>query len=948
MADIADSRIPDPEVKLGWNVGMKLTARSVTQASYRPIAIASLLTLVAFVCAVIVAVWTLRYNAIDAANESADQVAEIMAEEVRNSIQSVEIKLHEVIDWSNRKRDENGNSFDRFMTSKETHDALFAQLASVRQAVSISIADGNGKVLVSTRGWPVVDVSVAHRSYFKAFKDTNSNALYISEPYYNLIDNSLSIAMTKPIRDPSGAFLGTASIFIDPANFIPPQKVITSFRGRQFTLTRTDGVILTRMGDIRGPQPQPAKIFDRDPVSNGAGSVIQSSAQGALDKDKPRAEKPAVNRDDTTPFQLPRTAVFFEAVAQGGGIFKSTQALDPRPSWIAFRPVSDYPIVVAIATLEDTLLATWRAEAIGIGIGTAGFIGLFIVLLRLLFLQFQRNSKADARFGEVLQHMSHGVAVYNDKSEIETHNLKYEALWGLEPGHLNPGTHLSEIAARLIKSGIIEDLDFAHDHGDDAIKVKRASAPVRRLKDGRSIRVHVDPMPDGGWIAVHEDITTSERAAARIRHLANHDSLTNLANRSQFLTHLQQRLDASLLPFVIFLIDLDHFKDVNDAFGHGIGDELLRQVSHRLNDIVRVGDVVARLGGDEFAIILSVDQKGSPDIVRLVETLIPAIQKPYRIDGNDIIIGLSVGITEITSEQIASQDVMRQADLALYQAKQQGRNQACFFEEKMEAAARSRRELAIDLQGSIARGELVVYYQPIVDAKTCEIRTMEALVRWPHPTHGLIPPNEFIGLAEESGLIHKLGEFVMRRACKDVAMWPHHVKAAVNVSVLQATQPNFPDIVATILAETGLAPGRLQVEITESILIMDGTKALAMFHALHGLGVEIVLDDFGTGYSSLSYLNRFPFDEIKVDKSFVDDIMTHEGSAAIISATTMLARTFHVTTTAEGVETREQLEMLRAAGVDQIQGYLFARPAAADHWTGRFAESTILSDRVAQ
>ncbi|MDB5649511.1 MAG: hypothetical protein JWL62_1031 [Hyphomicrobiales bacterium] len=326
------------------------------------------------------------------------------------------------------------------------------------------------------------------------------------------------------------------------------------------------------------------------------------------------------------------------------------------------------------------------------------------------------------------------------------------------------------------------------------------------------------------------------------------------------------------------------------------------------------------------------DQTGTAGLLTLAERLLAGIRAPYVIEGHQIAIGLSIGIKVVQPGLDDLQQIMRHADLALYRAKSEGRNCFRLFEIEMEEQHQSRRQLALDLQGAIDCNGLPVHYQPIVDAVTLEIRTMEALVRWPHAVQGMISPVVFVALAEEAGMIHQLGEWVLTRACLDAASWPEHIKIAVNVSAIQIGQASFTNVVARTLTTTGLAPERLVLEITESVLLSDSDHALTILHELRSLGVSIVLDDFGTGYSALSYLKMFPFDEIKIDKSFIDDIAVHRGCAAIVAATTMLARAFDMITTAEGVETREQYEFLRTAAVSQMQGYLFGKPAPAESW----------------
>ncbi len=421
---------------------------------------------------------------------------------------------------------------------------------------------------------------------------------------------------------------------------------------------------------------------------------------------------------------------------------------------------------------------------------------------------------------------------------------------------------------------------------------------------------------------------------ARISHMALHDGLTGLANRTSFLGRLVDpalRAESAEARLAVMLIDLDEFKTVNDTYGHGIGDELLREVGHRLTSVAS-SSFAARLGGDEFAILLRCKDAGEADAIELATRLINELCRPYRLDELEITIGSSIGIEMIDTAEIDVQRVMRRADLALYRAKHDGRNQYRFFTDELEKEFMERSKLAIELGAAVDMQTLELHYQPIVLAKTREIVAMEALLRWSHPERGMISPEVFVPLAEERGLIARLGEWVLRRACADAVGWPDTVTLCVNVSSLQIAQGDFPKIVERALEESGLPAKRLELEITESALLDDSDANLDVLHQLHMLGASIALDDFGTGYSSLSYLKMFPFDKLKIDKSFIADVTNHQGCAAIISATTSLARGFDIITTAEGVETEEQFRVLQASSVTLMQGYLFGRPKSAADW----------------
>jgi diguanylate cyclase (GGDEF)-like protein len=424
----------------------------------------------------------------------------------------------------------------------------------------------------------------------------------------------------------------------------------------------------------------------------------------------------------------------------------------------------------------------------------------------------------------------------------------------------------------------------------------------------------------------------------RLRHLALHDPLCGLPNRICFSEHLEKiigNVRAGSAAHAVLYIDLDHFKDVNDTLGHPIGDELLRAVTQRLLNVVRGDDLVARIGGDEFAVITA-DGGDHQILLAVANRLIAAICAPYTLGNQTVVIGASIGIAAIHKHVEGAADIMRHADMALYRAKSEGRNRACIYDDAMDTDLIKRKLVENDLRAAIERNELQVAYQPIVNNSGETVVGVEALCRWTHPKRGQIPPSEFIPIAENSGLIIELGEWVLHRACTDAEAWPD-VAISVNVSPLQFRRADFVDAVERILAETGFDPKRLELEVTESTLIGNVDTAELAMRRLKGLGVRLALDDFGTGYSSLLYLRRFPFDKLKIDRSFVHSIERAADAAAIVHAVVSLGRGLGMKVTAEGVETAEQHLFLRAAGIHSMQGYRFGRPAPAAQITERLA-----------
>jgi diguanylate cyclase (GGDEF)-like protein len=438
-------------------------------------------------------------------------------------------------------------------------------------------------------------------------------------------------------------------------------------------------------------------------------------------------------------------------------------------------------------------------------------------------------------------------------------------------------------------------------------------------------------MANGGWVSTHEDITERRRAEERIAHMARHDALTDLPNRTLFREHLEQALGRVRRhgeQFAVLCLDLDQFKTVNDTLGHSVGDLLLRQVAQRLKDCLRESDTVARLGGDEFA-VLQVGDAQPQHAGGLARRIVEVISAPYDVDGHHVVIGTSLGIAVAPNDGGDPDQLLKNADMALYRAKGSGRGTFRFFEAEMDAIAQSRRAMEIDLRKALSQGEFELFYQPLVATQTGRVGTFEALIRWNHPERGRVSPADFIPLTEEIGLIVPIGEWVLHRACEEAATWPDDIKVAVNLSAVQFRSKKLLQAVVGALAASRLAPHRLELEITESVLLQDSDETLAMLYSLRQLGVRISMDDFGTGCSSLSYLRSFPFDKIKIDQSFVQDLGKTADAVAIIRAVTGLGISLGIVTTAEGVETKEQFEQLREEGCAEIQGYLVSPPVSA-------------------
>ncbi|MDF0518209.1 EAL domain-containing protein [Bradyrhizobium yuanmingense] len=557
-----------------------------------------------------------------------------------------------------------------------------------------------------------------------------------------------------------------------------------------------------------------------------------------------------------------------------------------------------------------------------------------IIAIALVAALLDRRAKGELGRQQIvldsaLQNMSQGLCMFDADGKIILFNERYAGMLRRTDVPLTGRLLVDVLREEQAKGQWQGDADeFFARLVADAREGRTTTDVVNRF--GRSIRVVNQPMQGGGWVATFEDITEWLEAQAKISHMARHDALTSLPNRVLFHEQLEQglRQTKSGDQLAVLCLDLDHFKDINDSLGHPIGDALLKEVGRRLEATVGEQDTVARLGGDEFAVV----QIGRSEEIAarsLAGRLVEVISAPYQIDDHQIVIGVSIGISLSPQDGSNPDELLKNADLALYRAKADGRGTYRFFETGMDARAQARRLLEMDLRAALHRDEFEVYYQPIREVASGRVVAFEALLRWNHPQRGLIAPISFIPLAEETGLIVQLGEFVLRSACTDAATWPDDVDVAVNLSPVQFKSPNLIAAVTEALALSGLGARRLELEITESVLLQNSEATLTTLHELRAMGVRISLDDFGTGYSSLSYLRSFPFDKIKIDRSFVSELATREDSMAIIRAVTSLGRSLGIVTTAEGVENDAQLELLRREGCTQAQGYLFSKPRPA-------------------
>ncbi len=537
----------------------------------------------------------------------------------------------------------------------------------------------------------------------------------------------------------------------------------------------------------------------------------------------------------------------------------------------------------------------------------------------------------NTRFDAAISNMSQGLVMFDADARLVICNQRFITMYRLEAEGIKPGDTLQHVIDRRIANGT-----FAGDPKPfvanivAAIKAELRNTQFVTLDDGRTIAVVRQPMPGGGWVATHEDITERRQTELKIAHMARHDPLTDLPNRVLLRERLNEalKLVANGQRLAVLYVDLDQFKNVNDSLGHPAGDELLMAVAERLRGCVGDTDTISRVGGDEFCIVQT-GIASATDAERLARCIAERVRAPYDLQGQLAMIDVSIGIAIAPDDGADANELLKNADMALYGAKANGRGAYSFFETDMDARIKQRRALELALRRAYDNGEFELYYQPVLNLDKGQARCCEALLRWHHPERGMVSPAEFIPVAEEIGLIVSLGEWVIRRACEDAAKWPANVCVAVNLSPTQLGSNGLLPAVLGALASSRLPAHRLELEITEAMMMQNSEVNLRALHQLRALGIRISMDDFGTGFSSLSYLRSFPFDKIKIDRCFIKGLGDNSESDAIVRAVTGLADNLGMTTTAEGVETREQLDIVRRLGCTDVQGFFYSRPVPA-------------------
>jgi diguanylate cyclase (GGDEF)-like protein len=774
--------------------------------------------------------------------------------------------------------------FQERMATLDWHEMLRTRVGGYSDVAGINIFDSEGVLINSSENWPVREVNISDRAYFNAFKSGTAATPILIEQVQSRFSRGWATVVSQEVTGPNGEFLGVINRAITPASFEKYFATVALGENAAISMFHSDGTLLARHPHV---EDMIGRNFLGGPVHQ---QILSKAAVGTI---------------------------------------RLASPIDGRERLGSARALSKFPISIVATTTVAAALVDWQTQTrFLIGAATLAMLTIVVMLSLIVRKLLQQHRLEKQRLDTAINNMTQGLLLFDASQRLVVCNQRYIEMFGVSTDVVRPGCTIRQLLDHRKSIGTFEgDVDEYCTTLLQKMAQGKVFQTILNSANQRSIQALYRPLPAGGWVTTLEDITERMRVEERITHLAHYDALTDLPNRALFHERLKRELVQIPVgeQLAVIYIDIDEFKSVNDTLGHMIGDELLKSVAASLGGCIHASDFVVRLGGDEFAIVLTA-VKDREAVVDVVARVYRAIREPYTCLGHQVTTDASIGIALAPQHGRELDQLLKNADLAMYAAKAAGRRTWRFFEPEMDARVKARRALEMDLREAILVGGLEVHYQPCVSLADNKITGCEALVRWRHPERGMIPPSEFIAVAEETGLINALGEWVLTAACAEAATWPDDIRLAVNVSPIEFKQDTFALKVVSALAASGLSAGRLELEITEAVLIRDDEAALAILHQLRMAGVRIALDDFGTGYSSLSYLQRFPFDKIKIDRCFVEDIAE---SSCIVQAVVNIAAVRHITTTAEGVETEQQRDLLRALGCTEMQGYLFspARPA---------------------
>lgn len=852
--------------------------------------------------------WLLRRDAVDEIQNELRRQSVILAEQAAQAFQAADLVLRAVAEQVEQSVASAEEGILPDFGTLAAHAALARRMENLPQVEALTMLDADGISINASRVFPSRRTSLADRSYFRHFAQTDDRRAFVSEAVTNRVNGARTVYLARRLVAADGAFVGVVNAAIN-LNYFNDFFVAAGFEaGTGVTLVRADG-----------------RVLKRYPVS------------------------PIDDIDE----QL-TTRAWYTVSALGGGAYHSSIASDGRePRFVHVRAIPGFGLFINANRLEADALARWRQQAMGLGLAVVLGSLLISLLAVLLTRQFAVIDRSHRRIEEdtialraseerltrttqilrtTLENMNQGIIMVDGAGIVAVSNRRAAVLLDLPEAMLAEPIAFAEIGAHQVRSGEFDGMTAAQREAHSVgILSLNESSYERRRPNGTTLEIRSVPLPGGGMVRTYTDITARAEAEGMLALAASHDQLTGLANRNGF----GQRLDRALIAaqrsgatLAVLCLDLDGFKAVNDTHGHEVGDLLLQRVAGCMREALRGDDLLARMGGDEFSVVLANGDAASA--AQVARRLLEAVRQPHLIGGHRVMVGVSIGIATYPLDGSTVEQLLRNGDAALYQAKAGGRNRWCAYASDVGDRERHRMALASDLREAVGTRQFTMAYQPICDVTTSEPVAFEALLRWNHPLRGAVPPGEFIPLAEQTGLIVELGRWALETACAEAAAWALPATVAVNLSPAQFRDPNLLGFITDVLARTGLAATRLELELTEGLLLEQTEGVVGVMQALRELGVRMVLDDFGTANSNLSYLRGFPFDVVKIDRSFLRALNSDRQARALLEAMLTMARALGLDVVGEGVETPEQLSMLRHLQCDRVQGYLLGRPEPAE------------------
>jgi len=855
-------------------------------------------TLIITTCASVF-VADMYFQAVQGVERGLVGLSTVVADQADRSLQAMELVQDAIIQEISEANVATPMDYAAVAGLQDLHQSLKKRIAALPQVNAITIVDHTGKLLNFSRYWPIPDVNIADRDYFMALAADPKLQRFIGKPVQNRGDGTWTIYLARKVTAVDGSFLGLVLGAVELSYFEGLYRQITPSDDAVISLFRNDGMLL-----VRHPHRE-----------NAVGKI-----------------------------HLTTGAALMAAQNPSGGVLRNRSPIDGLERLVATKALARYPLILSVSRTVDASLAPFQRQALAVGTAVALLVVCLAILLALILRQTRTERRIASaeermrserdlrthyeRFGVALDNMIQGLCLFDADHRLVVMNARFSELHDI-PQHLcQSGVKAEDLRRHLLAVRPDAVGEWSKVVTAPALETSSVGASVVHFADDLDISILRIAVPGGGWICTHEDVTERRRSEERLRFLARHDVLTKLPNRVQFEEAVERELAiraGSGEDVALLCLDLDGFKQVNDLFGHPAGDRLLSEAAARLKGFVGQGYMAARLGGDEFAVLVTgLDAARTSGMA--AQAVIDALSAPYRDDDRLIYIGCSVGIASFPRDGSTYEELLTASDMALAHAKSDGKGRFRFFVPEMDAAARARHQLALDLRAAIGTTQFALHYQPQFEAVTGRASGFEALLRWTHPTLGPIPPSHFVPLAEETGLILPLGEWVLHEACREAASWAIPLTIAVNLSIAQFQQANLCERVREILNQTGLRPDRLELEVTESLFLETTARSQDVLRDLKATGARLSMDDFGIGYSSLASLQAFSFDKIKIDRSFVAQIGVTNKGGAIVRAILSLGESLGVPVIAEGIETEEQLAFLRQHRCAEVQGFLHGKP----------------------